>query len=106
MPRYAQVIKDDRVKAAIEVLGTQVKVAILRFLAENGPSTRGEIIGELGIGVATFHRSIHILLDHGAVTSDPPLSEIRSGQNPLYAYQGRRVAELYRMLGEAVHAPQ
>lgn len=104
MPKYAQVIEDDGVNAAIEVLGNRLRVAVLAFLAENGPSTRGQILAELAVGITTLKRALAILMEHGAVTADPPLDQAKSGQRVRYSYQQQRVTELHTLLGQAVHA--
>jgi len=102
MPKFVQVIQDAAVNAAIEVLGTQVRVAVLAYLAESGPATRGQIIKALSpIGVTTVQKALAVLVGHGAVTADP--SEARTGQRVLYSHNAKRVAELHSALGAAVH---
>lgn len=102
MPKFVQVIADAIVNAAIEVLGTQVRVAILAYLAENGPATRGQIVKAISpIGVTTVQSSLVVLVKHGAVTADPP--EAKSGQRVQYTHNPKRVAELHAALGAAVH---
>lgn len=87
---------------AINAFGNLTRVAIIGFLAQNGPATRGEVAASLNIGVATAKHNLQLLTDEGITKQDPPASEERNGMRVQYILAQDEVQRRYRLLGEAL----
>jgi predicted ArsR family transcriptional regulator len=80
------------------------RVAIIGFLAQNGPATRGEVAAGLNIGVATAKHNLQLLTDEGITIQDPPATEERNGMRVQYLLQREEVQRRYKLLGKALGA--
>jgi len=94
MPRLVRPAHGPLLEAAIEVLGNRARTALLRFLREHGPSTRGEIAEGLGLSVSTTYKQLRSLADHGVIESDPPVSAATHGSRVRWAIVEPRLYEL------------
>jgi predicted ArsR family transcriptional regulator len=88
----------------INAFGNLTRVAIIGFLAQNGPATRGEVAAGLNIGVATARHNLQLLTDEGIATQDPPATEERNGMRVQYLLQQDEVLRRYNLLGKALGA--
>ena len=104
MPRYAHPKTTAHLEPAINAFGNLTRVAIIGFLAQNGPATRGEVAAGLNIGVATAKHNLQLLADEGVATQDPPATEERNGMRVKYLLAREEVQRRYRLLGEALGA--
>ncbi|MFF2347567.1 winged helix-turn-helix domain-containing protein [Pseudarthrobacter sp. NPDC058119] len=77
-------------------------MAIIGFLAKNGPATRGEVAAGLNIGVATARHNLQLLTDEGITRQDPPATEERNGMRVQYLLEPEEVLQRYRRLGQAL----
>lgn len=100
MPRLVRLSTDAPTEAAIDSFGNRARVAILGYLADHGPSTRGEMSDALGIAPATMTNHLRALIGHQLITASP--AESRRGQRPRYDIDPVRVLELYEVLGDAL----
>ena len=102
MPRYAHPKTTAHMEPVINAFGNLTRVAIIGFLAQNGPATRGEVAAGLNIGVATAKHNLQLLTDEGITTQDPPATEERNGMRVQYLLARNEVQRRYRLLGEAL----
>jgi predicted ArsR family transcriptional regulator len=102
MPRYAHPKTTAHLEPVINAFGNLTRVAIIGFLAENGPATRGEVAAGLNIGVATAKHNLQLLTDEGITSQDPPATEERNGMRVQYLLQREEVLRRYKVLGEAL----
>lgn len=77
-------------------------MAIIGFLAENGPATRGEIAKGLSIGVATAKHNLQLLSEEGVTFQDPPATEERNGVRVQYVLNRKEVQRRYALLGKSL----
>jgi predicted ArsR family transcriptional regulator len=104
MPRYAHPKTAAPLEPAINAFGNMTRVAIIGFLAQNGPATRGEVAAGLNIGVATAKHNLQLLTDEGITIQDPPATEERNGMRVQYLLQREEVQRRYKLLGKALGA--
>ncbi|WP_374153012.1 helix-turn-helix domain-containing protein [Pseudarthrobacter sp. WHRI 8279] len=102
MPRYVRPRSDAHLERIVNAFGNLTRVAIIGYLASNGPATRGEVASGLEIGVATAKHNLQLLADEGVVMQDPPASEERSGMRVRYGLVTVEVEQRYAELGEAL----
>ncbi len=89
---------------AVSVLGYAARVAILGYLHEHGPATRGQLTAALGLGAKNTQFHLTALVELGALARDPALEDARRGQSVTYALVPARVAELHAALGKHIGA--
>lgn len=94
MPRYVRPAQGPNVEAAIEVLGNRARAALLRFLREHGPATRGEIAEALGMSPSTTYNQLKALAAAGVILSDPPVSAETHGARVKWSVVEPRLVEL------------
>lgn len=102
MPRYARPIAPPSLERAINAFGNQAKVAIIGFLAINGPATRSEVATALDIGVSTAKHNLMVLAEDGVIDQDPPATEERNGRRVRYSLNTAEVSARYHDLGTAL----
>ena len=102
MPRYAHPKTAAHLEPVINAFGNLTRVAIIGFLAQHGPATRGEVATGLSIGVATAKHNLQLLTDEGITSQDPPATEERNGMRVQYLLAREEVERRYRLLGEAL----
>ena len=102
MPRYAHPKTAAHLEPVISAFGNLTRVAIIGFLAQNGPATRGEVAAGLNIGVATAKHNLQLLTDEGITIQDPPATEERNGMRVQYLLAREEVLRRYKLLGEAL----
>lgn len=102
MPRYARPANSPSLEPAINAFGNQAKVAIIGFLAANGPATRSEVAAALDIGVSTAKHNLMMLAEDGVINQDPPASEERNGRRVRYSLNTAEVSQRYSDLGAAL----
>lgn len=102
MPRYAHPKTTAHLEPVINAFGNLTRVAIIGFLAKNGPATRGEVAAGLNIGVATARHNLQLLTDEGITSQDPPATEERNGMRVQYLLDREEVLQRYRRLGHAL----
>lgn len=83
MPRLIQPRQPPEVETAIEIIGSRIRSAIIRFLAQNGPSTSGEIGKGVNIGRPSLQVHLVALEEANAITADTPHGA-RHGRNVRY----------------------
>lgn len=104
MPRYIRPGLGADVTSGTAVFGNDLRLAILGFLSEHGPSTTGEIASGIGVitpGSTTVRAALRVLLTEGAITRNPAAGEAVSGARPRYAIDLERVAHLHMVIGQA-----
>ena len=99
MPRYVRPAHDQIVEAAIDAFGNRARVAILSYVREHGPCTRGDIASALSIAPPTISNHLAALEAAGLIHSAPPREHAKSGQWLRYSVAPERVTELYKALG-------
>ncbi len=105
MPRYVRPAHGPNVEAAIEVLGNRARAALLRFLIEHGPATRGEIAEALDMSPSTTYNQLKALAAAGAIASDPPISAETHGARVRWMVVEPRLVELLgAMVGQYGYA--
>jgi DNA-binding transcriptional ArsR family regulator len=102
MPRYAHPKTTAHLESVISAFGNLTRVAIIGFLAQNGPATRGEVAAGLNIGVATAKHNLQLLTEEGITSQDPPATEERNGMRVRYQLERDEVLRRYKVLGEAL----
>ena len=102
MPRYSRPKIPSSTERAISAFSNSTKVAIVGYLAESGPSTRGEVARALEIGVPTAQNNLGQLEAEGVLIADPPASEERNGRRVKYTVDTGEVARRYSVLGRAL----
>ena len=99
MPRYVRPAHDEFVEAAIDAFGNRARVAILSYVRQHGPCTRGDIAAALSIAPPTTSNHLAALEAAGLIVSAPARDQAKSGQWVRYSVVPERVAELYEALG-------
>lgn len=102
MPRYVRPVASPLLERAVNAFGNQAKVAIIGFLAANGPATRSEVAAGLDIGVSTAKHNLMLLADDGVIDQDPPATEERNGRRVRYSLNTAEVTKRYSDLGAAL----
>ncbi len=102
MPRLVRPDLDPLVEAAIDTLGNRVRVVILEHLLTNGPATRAELSGALGVNVKTLQDHLTALRASGAVKAEPAPEpeQDASGRHVIYSANPERVQALLRTMVE------
>lgn len=72
------------------------------YIAEHGPSTRGEVAKGLEIGVPTAQNNLLQLEAEGVLVADPPATEERNGQRVRYSVNSQEVGRRYAILGQTL----
>ena len=81
------------VEAAIATFGNRSRNEILRFLAANGPSTRGDIVDAVSATEPSVAKHLLALEETGAVRADLEPGR-RHGRSPRYSVDEARVKAL------------
>jgi len=99
MPRYVRPAHDEFVEAAIDAFGNRARVAVLSYVRQHGPCTRGEVASALSIAPPTTSNHLSALETAGLIVSSPARDQAKSGQWVRYSVVPERVTELYEALG-------
>lgn len=105
MPRLICVSPDAELETAINAFGNRVRVGVIRYLRDHGPSTCGDIADALGVVTGSMNAHLRSLETAGLITSDPPPTQERSGRRVRYVLVAERVTELYSVLGNELSVP-
>ena len=81
------------VEAAIATFGNRGRNEIVRFLAANGPASRGDIVAAVSAGEPSVAQHLLALEDAGVVTADVERGR-RHGRAPRYSANRDRIKEL------------
>ena len=96
MPRITQPIASDwphDVELAVATFGNRARTEIIRYLLENGPNARGEIVANVGASEASVAKHLILLEEAGAVSADVAPGR-RHGRAPRYSVNPERVKAL------------
>lgn len=99
MPRLVHPRNGEQVDAAIDAFGNRVRVAILGYLRESGPCTRGELATALDVVPQTVSKHLVGLFDAELIIATPPLSQVVNGARVRYSVAPEIVEDLYQALG-------
>lgn len=88
----------------MSAFGYGVRVAIIGYLHEHGPATRGQLATALGLVPKTVQFHLTGLAGLGVVTPDPAPEQARRGQRTRYVLNPTRVDELHAALGRHIGA--
>lgn len=102
MSHYTRPPLGELLEVAISVLGDPVRVVILQYLREHGPSLRSDLREDLDIPIHTASRHLRAMAAVGVVRADPPLEHAKRGQWVKYEVNDERIAELLRELTRAL----
>lgn len=106
MPRYVRPNLPSYLEAAIDAFGgNHVKIAVLGFLAKNGPATAAEVSDGTGVGRPSVKAHLYQLADEGVVVADPPHTlpvGDRTGRRVKYAVVNAELQKHFDALGRAL----
>lgn len=106
MPRYVRPNAPAALEKAIDAFGgNHAKIAVLGFLAKNGPATSAEVADGIGVGRPTAKAHLYQLASDGVVAADPALElpvEDRTGKRVRYAVVLDELKKHYEALGRAL----
>ncbi len=100
MPEHVRPDLPPAVGDAVSAFGYGVRVAIIGYIHEHGPATRGQLATGLGLVPKTVQFHLTGLTALGVVIPDPPPEQARRGQRTRYEIDAARVLELYAELGK------
>ena len=101
MPKTARPELPDELNDAVVAFGSHLKVATLRCLQTDGRATRSELSRRLGVSPSTLQAPLKALVDVGAVTTFPPMTELTS-VNRWFEINDERIRTLVEALGKAI----
>ncbi len=106
MPRYVRPKLPLSLEAAIDAFGgNHAKIAVLGYLAKNGPATAAEVSDGTGVGRPTVKAHLYQLADEGVVVADPahtlPVQD-RTGRRVKYAVLDGELQKHFEALGRAL----
>ncbi len=104
MPQHVRPDLPAEVEDAVSAFGYAVRVAIIGYLREHGPATRGQIAAGLNLIPRTVQFHLTGLTELGVVTRDPAPEQARRGQRTRYVLDPNRVDELHAALGRYIGA--
>ncbi|TXK11203.1 winged helix-turn-helix transcriptional regulator [Microbacterium saccharophilum] len=100
MPKYAKPVGGEGAEQAISVFGNYVKAAAIRYLRQHPNVTRKSIADALQLPPTTFVAYLGELEEAGLIVADPPRTERRKGEWPVYRVNDAEVTALYLRLGQ------
>lgn len=100
MPKYAKPAGGEGAEQAISVFGNYVKAAAIRYLRQHPNVTRKSIADALQLPPTTFVAYLGELEEAGLIVADPPRTERRKGEWPVYRVNDAEVTALYLRLGQ------
>jgi DNA-binding transcriptional ArsR family regulator len=104
MPRIARVVLPKDAERASVVVGSPIRLAILRYLSASGPAGSGVIADALGLRLVTVSSNLAVLEEAGAVCADVPRGE-RNGRRVKYSLNAAELARLFEILQRTVSPP-
>lgn len=96
MPRITHPVARDwphEVELAVSTFGNRARSEIVRYLLENGPVARGDIVANVGASEASVAKHLLLLEEAGAVTADVEPGR-RHGRAPRYSANPERIKAL------------
>lgn len=75
VPELSRPSLPQEVETVIEALGNRARAGILRYLAQHGRSTAGDLAGAAETSAAGVHRHLGALENAGLIFGDPPPGE-------------------------------
>ena len=96
MPRITHPVTLDwshEVELAVATFGNRSRNEIIRYLLENGPVARGDIVANVGASEASVAKHLLLLEEAGAVSADVEPGR-RHGRAPRYSVNPERVKAL------------
>ncbi|TYL51771.1 helix-turn-helix transcriptional regulator [Nocardioides sp. BGMRC 2183] len=102
VPRVARPALPSLAEEAVDAFGGRVRVAVLRALNEDGPSTKAELLRRLGGSDSNLGRHLSALEQLGVIVADPPRDDEMGPVTRRYDVDHDRVQELLAALASAL----
>ncbi|MDX2377708.1 helix-turn-helix domain-containing protein [Microbacterium sp. LRZ72] len=102
MPKLVKPANSERAAEAVTVLGNLGKASLIAYLRRNPNAGRKAISEAIEVPPPTLVRYLRELEEAGVLIGDPPRSDRKQGEWPVYRVNNAVVTDLYLQLGQEI----
>lgn len=100
MPKLVKPAHSDRAAAALTILGNLGKASLIAYLRRNPNAGRKAISEAIEVPAPTLVRYLRELEEADVLIANPPKSNRKQGEWPVYRVNNAAVTDLYLRLGQ------